>query len=650
MTSKQKKNDIEIAEKTSKLFAKISNVLAPPPDLTVSEWADKFRMLSREASAEAGQWVTDRAPHLRAIMDAATDPTVEEIIFKKCAQIGYTELLLNIIGYHIDYDPCPILMVQPTADVAERFSKQRLAPAFRDCPTISAKIGDPKARDGGQTLLLKEFPGGSLILTGANSAAGLRSLPIRIVLFDEVDGYPASAGSEGDPIMLGKKRAANFWNRKYVLGSTPTNKYTSRIDAAFESGTMERWSLPCPGCGTYQQLMWENLNRTDLTYQCKHCLESFGEFRWKQNLTRDGKYIAEKPHKKKIRSFHMNELSSPFRRWHEIVSDFEYAEEQAKMGNLEHMKAFVNTCLGECWDGSSETVSQDWLEEKREAYDAELPQGVQVLVAAVDVQDNRLEVLVKGFGTGKESWGIEYHVIHGDPARQSLWQSLDEYLLRYWTREDGVDLPISTTTIDSGGHFTDEVYKFCKARENRRVWPIKGHSTAGKPFVGKPTRSNRRKCALFPINVSTGKETLFARLKIGERGAGYCHYPQGRGFNSAFFKGLLSEKPVLKYKQGQRVIEWVHQPGTRNEPLDLEVYCLAALEILNPKLAGKRAEHRRSASKPQVTAEALEVLATPIQQPAIQQPAIQPQAPIVAQPKPQASAPRRRVLSRGLSL
>jgi phage terminase large subunit GpA-like protein len=500
---------------------------------------------------------------------------------------------------------------------------------------MAEKIGDAKAKDSGQTLLLKEFPAGTLILTGANSPGGLRSMPIRVVLFDEVDGYPASAGSEGDPIMLGKKRTANFWNRKLILGSTPTLKYTSRVDAAWESGTKERWSLPCPSCGAYQQLLWEQMDISTLKCACRYCDKAFDEFEWKADLLK-GRWIAEFPNRKKVRSFHMNELGSSFRRWSEIVEDYLEAQEAAKIGNMELMKGFVNTCLGECWESTSETISQEWLEQKREDYGDEIPNEVLYLTCGVDVQDNRLEVIVQGFGAGKESWAIEYHVIHGDPGRNDIWESLNEYLGRYWTREDSADIPISCTCIDSGGHFTDEVYRFVKGKEHRRIFAIKGHATQGKPFIGKPTRSNRRKIALFPINVSVGKETFYSRLRLEEHGAGYCHFPIGKGFTDQVLKGLVSERPTLKYKGTQRVIEWVKLPGVRNEPLDVSVYALAALEILNPNLKIGRKTPAKKKALPSVP-EAVANSVTPII--------------IAPNPTPQpASMRQRRVLSSGVRL
>ena len=206
-----------VERKTVRLFKRIATVLSPPPELTVSQWADEYRRLSPEASAEPGRWNTDRAPYQREIMDAINDARCEEVIIMSSAQVGKTELILNIIGYYIDYDPSPILVLQPTRDMAETFSKDRLAPMLRDTPALKGKVKDARSRDSGNTILHKTFPGGHITMVGANSAAGLASRPIKIVLMDEVDRYPASAGTEGDPIKLAEKRTTTFWNRKNCL-------------------------------------------------------------------------------------------------------------------------------------------------------------------------------------------------------------------------------------------------------------------------------------------------------------------------------------------------------------------------------------------------------------------------------------------------
>lgn len=557
------------------LFKSIARNVAPPRKLKVSEWADSFRQLSSEASAEPGQWNTDRAPYQRGIMNAVNDPEVDTVIVMSSAQVGKTELILNTIGYYVDYDPSPILLLQPTLEMAEAFSKDRLAPMFRDTTALKNKLGDPKARNSGNTLLHKTFPGGHITMAGANSPSSLASRPIRILLADEVDRYPVSAGTEGDPLNLAAKRTTTFWNKKKVYVSTPTIKGASRIEAEYEDSTMEEWCLPCPHCGSIQPLTWGQIRFEDVTMECIHCRERASEFEWKANA---GIWVARKDHPNK-RGFHLNELASPWKRWEEIISDFREAKK-----NTETFKVWVNTSLGESWEEKGDTADEEMLIKRRERYNCQVPRDVLVLTAGVDTQDDRLEVEVVGWGKGKESWGIEYKVFYGDPAQNVVWQQLDEYLNRDFKYEDGSGLRISCACIDSGGHFTTEVYKFCKTKEHRRIFAVKGQGGEGKPLVGKASRSNREGVALFNLGVDTGKETLLSRLKIDFEGEGYCHFPieSDRGYDETYFKGLTSEKRVIKYYRGRPKIEWVKRSGTRNEPLDLRNYATAALEILNP--------------------------------------------------------------------
>lgn len=567
-------------ESLRELVRRAVKVLAPPPDLTVSEWADRHRVLSRESSAEPGRWKTERTPYLKEIMDAVTDPKTEKIVVMSSSQVGKTELLLNVIGYFIDQDPSPILLLQPTLEMAEAFSKDRLAPMLRDTPALKGKVKDPRSRNSGNTLLHKQFPGGHITMAGANSPASLASRPIRILLADEVDRYPISAGTEGDPLTLAERRTSNFWNRKKIFVSTPGVKGLSRIEAAYELSTQEEWCLACPTCGEYQPLKWAQLHFEDLTHECAHCGARHTETEWKRQ---PGKWVA-KLENIGTRGFHLNALSSPWKTWKEIVEEFK----EAKRIGPEGLKAWVNTILGETWEEEGDTIEEEALAEHAEHYGAEVPDGVVVLTAGVDTQDDRLEVEVVGWGPGKESWSIEYRTFYGDPGQSAVWSQLDDFLQRYWSKADGTQLGISCTCIDSGGHFTDQVYQFCAKREHRRVFAIKGRGGTGHPIlIGKPTRNNKHRAALFHIGVDTVKELFFSRLKVEDPGPGYCHFPAGsdRGHDRSYFLGLTSEKKVLRYRKGRPYIEWIKRSSSiRNEALDCRVYATAALEIINPDL------------------------------------------------------------------
>ena len=519
-------------------------------------------------------------------MDSISNPRIKRVVFMKSAQVAGTEFILNVIGYHMHYDPAPVLVIQPNVKpMAEDFSKDRLAPMLRDTAVLRERVADAKSRDSGNKILHKTFPGGHITIVGANAPSGLASRPIRIVLADEVDRYPASAGTEGDPLTLAHKRTTTFWNRKEIYVSTPGDKETSRIEPAYMEGTQEEWCYACPACGEWQPLRWAQIRFEDVTHECQLCKEKFDEFVWK-SVSR--KWIARNEGDGETRSFHINELSSPFKRWTEIIKEFQ----EAKRGGKETLKVWVNTSLGETWEEQGDTLDADLFNKRRESYGCDVPEGVLVLTAGVDVQDDRLEVETVGWGTGKESWGIEYRTFlgdltqlkSGDPASLSVWEQLDRYLQRSFSYADGSPLTISCACVDSGGHFTSEVYEFCLPREQRRVFAIKGVGGEGVPLVGKPSRSNRKKAALFPIGVDAGKELLFSRLKTEFEGPGYCHYPREaeKGYDEGYFKGLTAEKRVIRYHKGRSRVEWLKRSGARNEPIDLRNYATAAMEILNP--------------------------------------------------------------------
>lgn len=524
-------------------------------------------------------------------MDAIGDPHIRRVVIMCAAQLGKTELLLNILAYFMAYSPAPILVMQPTLDMGQTFSKDRLAPMLRDTPALRGLV-DVKSRYSGNTIMKKNFPGGHVTIVGANSATGLASRPIKVLLADEVDRYPGSAGTEGDPLSLAQKRQTTFWDKKTVMVSTPVIKGHSRIETEFNQSTKEEWHIPCPSCGHYQPLVWANVifNPDDLTkeplYKCERCGHEAGEYAWKAQGI-NGKFVAENP-EAETRGFHLNTLASTFCGWKEIVQKFLVAKEQLDQGNPEGMKVWVNTELGETWEERGESVEDVELFNRREIYDAEVPEDVLVLTAGVDVQDDRFEVEVVGWGVGKESWGIRYQKIYGDMLKEQVWADLDNFLLSGFTKKDGSVLHILSTCIDSGGHHTDQVYRFTKERYERRVWAIKGKGGAEVSFIRNPTTNNRVKTPLFIIGVDAGKALIYQRLKHETKGPNYCHFPENEaaGYDATYFKGLTSEKMVVRFRKGRSVIVWELKDSSykRNEPLDLRNYAMAALEIANPVL------------------------------------------------------------------
>lgn len=525
-------------------------------------------------------------------MDAFSDPLCHTVVVMSSAQIGKTEVLNNLTGYHIDQDPSPMLVVQPTLQMAEAWSKDRLAPMLRDTPTLRGKVKDPRARDSGNTLLHKTFPGGHITMAGANSPASLASRPVRVVLQDEVDRYPPSAGTEGDPVNLARKRSANFWNRKNGLFSTPTIKGASRIELAYHGSDQRKYWIACPHCGHEQTLAWSQVkwtqtegrhDPTTARYCCAGCGVMWTDAE-RYIALRSGEWRA-KAEFRGIAGFWLNALYSPWVALESLVADFLEAKRAMDQGDTRLMVVFVNTALGETWEEGGERPDWTFLAGRREKYVAEVPDGALVLVAGVDIQDNRWELEVSGWGTGEESWGIDYRVGFGDPARPEYWRDLDAALLAVYSDKGGGQHRIAAACVDSGGHHTQAVYDFCKAREHRRIYAVKGDDGAGRAMVSAPKRQKTAQQAsaadVFIVGVDGIKGLIYGRLRVTEMGAGYCHFPAQ--YSDEWFEQLTSEKLVTRYQRGVPYKCWVLPSGKRNEALDCRVYGYAAIRILSPR-------------------------------------------------------------------
>lgn len=582
------------------LKAEIMRLWAPPKRLSLSEWADTYAVLSAESSAEMGRWKT--LPYQKGIMDAFTDPTVERITCMKSARVGWTKCLNHAIGYFAHQDPCPIMLVQPTVEDAEGYSKEEIAPMIRDTPVLRNLFSEVKAKDGSNTILSKQFPGGTLGLVGANSARGFRRVSRRVVLFDETDGYPAST-AEGDQIKLGIRRSEYFWNRKIADGSTPTIKDFSRIEREFLKTDQRRFFVPCPECNHFQFLKWEQMKWNDddpttTRYECEACQAQIphGKKRW---MVERGEWrpTAETRNKKHI-GFHIWAAYSysPNASWENLVEEFIECRE-----NPEALKTFVNTVLGLPYeDDYASKVSADGLLSRKEPYLDELDDGVLLLTAGVDVQGGggatgeRLAVSVWGWGIGEEAWLVHHAEIHGDPTGQEVWDQLSKLLAATWRRVDGVEIGIEQVCVDSGGHATAEVYRY--ARENmRKVAAIKGSSRPAQVPVGKGStvdfnykgKSIKKGALVYLLGTDTIKTTIFGRLKgIANAGPGFIHF--GSAADMEYFEQLTAEKQILKRgANGFPVRAWVKMPNARNEALDCAVYAYAALQLLYRRYSQK---------------------------------------------------------------
>jgi len=577
-----------IPEHTNALFKKIFQCLKPTEDISVAQWADKYRRLPQESSAEPGHWKTSRTPYLQKPMECISDENVREVVLMTAAQLGKSEVILNAMGYYAHIDPSAMLLVQPTVSVGEKFSKERIGPTIRDTPILRSIIGTDKSRFAANTINQKFFPGGYIAIVGANSPAGLASRPIKVLLCDEIDRWPESARKEGDPLAIVEKRTTTFpYSKKIIKVSTPTVDSISRIQHEFERGTMERWTLPCPECNEYHELRWANIiflrnkitgerdKTKEVLHECPSCGILSNEFAWKNG---EGKWFAENE-QAEVKSFTLSSLVSPWKSWAEIVDSFLSSKDDVEM-----LKVWVNTELGEPWIEQGESVDFEVLYNRREYYAYDVPKDVLVLTAGVDVQDDRFELEVVGWGENKVSWGIEYKVIHGNTALPETWDRLDQHLLKTYKHADKTIMPIMRTAIDSGGHRTQETYDFCKVREQRGVYAIKGRGGTGMNIVHTHSYTKKVKNLLFTIAVDTAKSILYSRLALEEQNAGYCHFPKNnaRGYDEKYFEGLTSEVKITKMVKGRPKTEWRLKTGRRNEPLDVRVYAIAALEILNP--------------------------------------------------------------------
>ena len=565
--------------------------LRPEQPLTVSEWADKHRRLSSKASAEPGPWRTNRTPYLREPMDclSSTSP-VQRVVMMFAAQTGKTEAGANWLGYVIDHAPGPMLLVQPTVEMAKRLSKQRLESLITETPVLAEKIAPSRSRDSGNTMFAKDFPGGMMLLTGSNSATGLRSTPCRYIFCDEIDAFPSDVDGEGDPVSLAEKRATTFARRKILLTSTPTVKDFSRIEAEYERSDQRRFYVPCPCCSVMQwlkwpQLKWENNDPATAAYECEVCHERFAEIH-KPAMLRNGEWRATAPSNGKTAGFQLSGLYSPlgWLSWADMVDDFLRAKTDAPM-----LKSFVNTRLAETWEEDfASKVSADGLLERCEHYEAAMvPEGGLALTVGVDVQDNRLAISVWAWGREEEGWLLDHQEIYGDPSRQELWKQLDEVVLREWPHAVGPAMRPDVVAIDSGGHFTAEVYQYARERARQGVVAIKGQSQRGKPPIGKGSkvdvnhqgRTLKRGAVVYLVGGDTVKTTLFGRLKHNEQGAGFLHFHMGT--TGEYFEQLTAEKQVLRYNRGGfPTREWVKKPSARNEALDCLVYAYAALNLM----------------------------------------------------------------------
>lgn len=573
--------------------------LLPDPVMNVDEWADEHRYLSETASSEPGKFRTSRTPYIREPLRClSSNSGVERAVLMFGAQLAKTETGNNWIGYVMDYAPGPMLAVQPTVDIAKRFSKQRIAPLISSTPRLRNKVRDSRSRDSGNTLLSKEFPGGMLMMAGANSAAGLRSMPVRYLFLDEIDAYPDDVEGEGDPIDLAVARTRTFARRKLFMCSTPTFEGRSKIAKAFEASDQRRYWLPCPHCDEFQTLKWSGIkwpkgNTAATYYECEHCGEAIQEHHKTKMLER-GEWRADAPGNGggKVAGFHLSSLYSPvgWFSWADAAEKWEECKE-----NPDKLRVFVNTILGETWKEKS--TQPDWkrLFERTRGSGLvinELEPWVLTLTAGVDVQADRLEVEIVGWGRRKRTQSVDYRVLTGDTSDLSAagpWEKLRALIDEVWAHPvAGVAMSIASMGIDSG-YNTQTVYTFCREYQQPRVFPLKGQdnlqTTLGTPKqvdINLGGRKISRGVRFWPVGSSIIKSEVYGWLgaAMPDEGddypVGWAEFPE---YDEGHFKGLTAEQLVVRMHRGYRKYQW-EKTRERNEQLDCRGYARAAAAML----------------------------------------------------------------------
>lgn len=575
----------------------------PEGDLTISRWAEQYRHVSQDRVADpalAGRWKNSTTPYLVGIMDAVTEPDVNEILFLKSSQVGGTEAINNILGYYIHIDPATIQYICENEGKARAWSVESFAPMIRDTPVLSQIFGEARERDSTNMIESKAFRGGHFALGWATSPATLSSRPRRVILTDETAAFAPT--KEGSAIKLAEARTKTAGSqRKIIHVTTPRDKEDSEVAMMWENSTQEKYFVPCPDCGEFQILEWKNVHWDDgepneAYMACIHCglqIENADKF---EMISRGEWRVTNHEYKGNRRGFWICELYSPFTTWGEMAEAFLEAKK-----HRDTLKVFVNTRLAEFWEEKGEEIEYEDIKFATAEYPAQVPSGVLTLTAGVDVQDDRLEIEIVGWGKNYESWSVDYHVINGSPGLYDVWDSLEDYLLQDLTDENGNIFNVKIACIDSGGHHTSQVYKFCKANAGRRWLAIKGSNQAAQPIAPKTFKIvGKLKARLYHIGTDTAKDEIFAYLRntsnilqeINETNSenqtdikpvlGFCHFPHDRDI--FYFKQLLSEKKTTKYTMGvARKVYEKRNASVRNEALDCRVYATAARAIMYPK-------------------------------------------------------------------
>lgn len=592
--------------------------LRPVEALSVSEWADTYAVLPREGGAkEPGQYRTSRFPYLREIMDNMSphSPVPFEIIIKG-TQLGFTQAALNVCGHTIDIDPAPMMYLLPTIEVAKRHSRSKVKSMIAHTPRLRSKVPEAKEKDSGNTMLMKEFPGGYLVIAGANSAASLRNLSVKKLILDEVDAYNADLEKEGDTCSIAMKRTDAFGDtKKIMMISTPTIKGASKSETEFLNSDQRHYHVPCPHCGHRQALVKDGFEVIEteaheviaVYYRCTTCAGTIEEHH-KTKMLAEGLWVPYNPGHRR-RGYKLPSWYSPmgFLSWIDLWQEYVDAK---RSGDMEQMKTWKNTRAAETWDEQARPdIDESAFTDRCEAYagsaENPLPMPCLVLTAAVDNQKDRIEVEVKGHGLHNETWTVDYRIIPGAFDEQQTQDDLTTYIsTSRWQHASGAHLGIELTLFDSGGHYTQQVYDYCRANRKLRIFSSKGSQFTGKPLVEKASRQKKAGKATrldYIVGPDTAKRTVFNRLQIPARALtdypesglfaaltdqeiivnpNYMHFNQT--CDAEYFRQIVAERLVEKRRSG-KTVQVYEQIGNRaNEALDLNCLNLAAIRVLNP--------------------------------------------------------------------